>query len=153
VDYVYKKGKIGKRYPLDKVMTALESLVCVEKASQFLKPGVTLGALHTQTCSMSDNEAAARLNEARRRLFLSIQNDLDPSRDVVSPTLALGFVDSRLRRFPPLRCASTSSTELNNNRLCHHLQNRSLRLIPQLELTLVHQQPCHLIAVSANLPA
>lgn len=79
VDYADKKGKIRKRYPLDKVMTPLEKLACVEKASKFLKPGVRLDALHTQACSMSDNEAAARLNEARRRLFLSIQKRSRPA--------------------------------------------------------------------------
>ena len=79
LDYVDKKGKIRKRYPLDQVMTPLERLVSVEKALAFLKPGVTLDALHTQACRMSDNEAAARLNEARRRLFLSIQKRSRPA--------------------------------------------------------------------------
>lgn len=48
VDYADQKGTIRKRYPLDQVMTPLEKLVCVAKASEFLKPGVTLDALHAQ---------------------------------------------------------------------------------------------------------
>lgn len=72
-EIIDKKGKARKRYPLDRVMTPLEKLACLETAADFLKPGVTLGALQAQACSTSDNEAAVRLNEARRRLFLSIQ--------------------------------------------------------------------------------
>ncbi len=56
-----------------------EARVCVEKASEFLEPGATLDALHAQGRSMSDNEAAVRLNEARRRLFLSIQKRSRPA--------------------------------------------------------------------------
>lgn len=72
-EIIDKKGKARKRYPLDRVMTPLEKLASLETAADFLKPGVTLGALQAQACSTSDNEAAVRLNEARRRLFLSIQ--------------------------------------------------------------------------------
>jgi len=72
-DVVDKKGKVRKRYPLDRVMTPLEKLASLETATDFLKPGVTLGALLALASGTSDNEAAARLNEARRRLFLSIQ--------------------------------------------------------------------------------
>jgi len=72
-DVVDKKGKIRKRYPLDRVMTPLEKLASLATAADFLKPGVTLGALQAQARRTSDNEAATRLNEARRRLFLSIQ--------------------------------------------------------------------------------
>ncbi|HNC81377.1 MAG TPA: hypothetical protein PLP92_17745 [Rhodocyclaceae bacterium] len=67
-----KKGKIHKRYPLDRVMTPLEKLLSLPSADTFLKPGVTLDALKTQARAVSDNEAAQRLNEARQRLFLSL---------------------------------------------------------------------------------
>ncbi len=73
-DYLDKKGKIRKRYPLDLVMTPLERLVSLPNATGFLKPGVTLDALREEARSMSDNEAAERLNKARNKLFLSIQN-------------------------------------------------------------------------------
>ena len=70
--YLDKKGKTGKRYPLDAVMTPLEKLASLPNAGDFLKPGVTLDALREQARAMSDNEAVARLNTARNRLFQSI---------------------------------------------------------------------------------
>ncbi|MDP2809433.1 MAG: hypothetical protein Q8O34_04725 [Rhodocyclaceae bacterium] len=71
-EVVDKKGKVRKRYPLHLVMTPLEKLASLATASDFLKPGVTLDALRAEARELSDNEAALRLNEARRRLFLSI---------------------------------------------------------------------------------
>ena len=66
------KGKIRKRYPQRLVMTPFEKLTTLDTAPQFLRPGLTLESLRQQAASISDNEAAARLNEARNRLFLSI---------------------------------------------------------------------------------
>jgi hypothetical protein len=40
--------------------------------SRFLRRGVSLESLHGQAASMSDNEAAARLNEARSQIFVLI---------------------------------------------------------------------------------
>lgn len=71
-EYLDKKGKTKKRYPLDAVMTPLEKLASVPDAGDFLKPGVTLDALREKARTMSDNEAAERLNKARNRLFQSI---------------------------------------------------------------------------------
>jgi transposase InsO family protein len=71
-EYLDKKGKTQKRYPLNAVMTPLEKLASLPDAGDFLKPGVTLDALREKARAMSDNEAAARLNEARNRLFQSI---------------------------------------------------------------------------------
>ncbi|MGH7480173.1 MAG: integrase [Candidatus Methylomirabilales bacterium] len=67
-----KKGKIRKCYPLDKVMTPLEKLASLPTVAEFIKPGVTLDALQAQARELSDNEAATRMNDARRCLFLSI---------------------------------------------------------------------------------
>lgn len=75
----------------------------------------------------------------------------------VSPNPACGFVDSRLRRFPPLRCAQSCGRPVENalrfpppahrpaaahklhrphpSALKYPIQNRSFRLIPSLELT------------------
>jgi len=71
-DITDKKGKIRKRYPQRLVRTPFEKLVSLSEAHRFLKPGVTLDALHVQASALSDNEAAERLNQARQRLFLSI---------------------------------------------------------------------------------
>ena len=67
-----KKGKIRKRYPQHLVMTPFEKLAAITKVQQFLRPDVTLDSLQRQAASISDNEAAARLNQARNKLFLSI---------------------------------------------------------------------------------
>jgi transposase InsO family protein len=66
------KGKIKKRYPQRLVMTPLEKFAGIEKPERFLKPGITLAALHREAASVSDNAAAAALNQARQRLFHSI---------------------------------------------------------------------------------
>jgi transposase InsO family protein len=66
------KGKIRKRYPQRLVMTPFEKLASLQRAQQFLHPGVTLQSLRREAARMSDNEAAARLNDARSQLFLSI---------------------------------------------------------------------------------
>jgi transposase InsO family protein len=67
-----RKGKIRKRYPQRLVMTPFEKLATLGRLQQFLRPGVTLQSLRRQAASMSDNDAATRLNEARNQLFLSI---------------------------------------------------------------------------------
>jgi len=53
-------------------MTPFEKLATVTQVQQFLRPGVTLNSLRRQAASISDNDAAARLNHARSQLFLSI---------------------------------------------------------------------------------
>jgi transposase InsO family protein len=67
------KGKVRKRYPQRLVMTPFEKLASLPKPSRFLKSGITLNSLRTQAVKMSDNEAAARLAAARRKLFQSIE--------------------------------------------------------------------------------
>ena len=66
------KGKIRKRYPQRLVMTPFEKLAALEQVESHLRPGITLDTLRRQAASISDNDAAARLNEARNKLFLSI---------------------------------------------------------------------------------
>lgn len=67
-----KKGKIRKRYPQRLVMTPFEKLATLDDVQQFLRRGVSLESLRRQAASMSDNDAATRLNEARTQLFISI---------------------------------------------------------------------------------
>lgn len=66
------KGRIRKRSPQHLVMTPFDKLAGIAQAERLLKPGVSLAGLRAQALSVSDNEAAARLNAARNRLFLSI---------------------------------------------------------------------------------
>ena len=49
-------------------------LASLPDTENFLKPGVTLGALREKACVMSGNEAAKRLNTACSQLFQSINN-------------------------------------------------------------------------------
>jgi hypothetical protein len=67
-----KKGKIRKRYPQHLVMTPFEKLTGIEDVAAFLKPDITLESLRAEAARHSDNDAAARLSQARQQLFLSI---------------------------------------------------------------------------------
>jgi transposase InsO family protein len=66
------KGKIRKRYPQRLVMTPLEKLASLTNAQTFLRPDITVAGLQAQAAALSDNEAAARMNQARQQLFTSI---------------------------------------------------------------------------------
>ena len=67
------KGKIGKRYRFEDMMTPYEKLKSLPKAKDFLKPGMSFQALDAYVAATSDNQAAQRLNQARATLFQSIQ--------------------------------------------------------------------------------
>jgi transposase InsO family protein len=67
-----KKGKTRKRYPLDLIKTPFEKLASLPDVAAFLRPDITLAALHATATSMSDNTAAEQMNQARQQLFLSI---------------------------------------------------------------------------------
>ena len=66
------KGKTRKQYRLKDMMTPYEKLKSLGNAEIFLKPGVTFEQLDQTAAAMSDNEAAERLNAARKKLFQSI---------------------------------------------------------------------------------
>lgn len=68
------KGKIRKRYRLEDMMTPYEKLKSLPNASEFLKPGMSFEALDAFVAATSDNEAARQMNQARTRLFQSIQS-------------------------------------------------------------------------------
>jgi transposase InsO family protein len=67
------KGKIRKRYRFENMMTPYEKLKSLPNASTFLKPGMSFAALDAFVAATSDNEAARQMNQARTRLFQSIQ--------------------------------------------------------------------------------
>ena len=71
-EYMDLKGKIRKRYRYQDMMTPYEKLRSLPKAESYLKPGVTLEKLDAIAAECSDNVAAQRLNEARAKLFQSI---------------------------------------------------------------------------------
>ena len=70
--YTDSKGKQRKRYLYDRMMTPYEKLRSLPDAEAYLKDGVTFKQLDEIAGSMSDNEAARRLNQARNRLFQAI---------------------------------------------------------------------------------
>jgi len=69
-----KNGKQRKRYRYEDMMTPYEKLKSLPKAKQYLKQGITFKQLDAQAKSMSDNDAATALNNARRKLFQAISS-------------------------------------------------------------------------------
>jgi len=76
VDTVDAKGKIKKTYPHNQIKTPWQRLQSVPHYALHLKPGITATNLEQQACAMSDNEAAKRVQESRKLLFLSINRTL-----------------------------------------------------------------------------
>lgn len=66
------KGKIRKRYRFEDMMTPYEKLKSLTAAHTFLKPGVSFDTLDRIAYVISDSTAAQQLNEARTKLFQSI---------------------------------------------------------------------------------
>ena len=67
------KGRMRKHYRFEDMMTPYEKLKSLPNAKGFLKPGMSFAALDAYVAATSDNQAAQRMNEARARLFQSIQ--------------------------------------------------------------------------------
>lgn len=67
-----EKGKQKKRYRLQDMMTPYEKLKSLDKVEDYLKPGITLEQLSLIEKEMSDNEAADRMNNAKKQLFKHI---------------------------------------------------------------------------------
>jgi len=66
------KGKTKKTYLFKNMMTPYDKLKSLPNADAFLKPGITFAKLDQTAKAVSDNEAARRLNEARNKVFQSI---------------------------------------------------------------------------------
>ena len=69
---VDKKGKERKKYRYENMMTPYEKFRSISNCKKYLKKGITLEELEARATSMSDNEAAERLQAARESLFQSI---------------------------------------------------------------------------------
>ena len=72
VEEVDAKGRVRKRYPHANVMTPYEKLKSLPDAAACLKPGTSFDELDAIATGISDNAAARALNQARDRLFASI---------------------------------------------------------------------------------
>jgi hypothetical protein len=73
-EVVDARGKRKKRYPYANLKTPYDKLKSLPEAHRYLKPGVTFEQLDDIAMQHSDNEAARLLNEARARLFRSINS-------------------------------------------------------------------------------
>jgi len=73
------KGRVRKVYRLEDMMTPYEKLKSLANGSALLKPGMSFEALDAYAAATSDNEAAQRLNQARTKLFQSIQRRSKPA--------------------------------------------------------------------------
>ena len=72
VDIIDAKGKIRKTYPHDQIMTPWERLKITPAYESYLKPGITSQSLEHDANALSDNDAASKVQQARKRLFQSI---------------------------------------------------------------------------------
>lgn len=73
LDEVDAKGKIRKRYPHELIMTPFDKLQTLPPVCVNLRADITLDRLRQQANQMTDNQAAQALNNARSKLFRSIQ--------------------------------------------------------------------------------
>ena len=71
-EYTDKKGKLRKRYRYQDRMTPYEKFRSLPAAENDLKPGTTFEKRDAIAAECSDNETAQHLNEARAKLFQSI---------------------------------------------------------------------------------
>ena len=66
------RGQQKKRYPYEQMMTPYEKLKSLPQAQTFLKAGLTFKQLDEIAVTLSDNEAAKQLKEAKQQLFNTI---------------------------------------------------------------------------------
>ena len=66
------RGKQRRRYRYEDMMTPYEKLKSLPQAERYLKPAITFETLDAMAHSISDNDAAKRLNQAKRQLFKAI---------------------------------------------------------------------------------
>ena len=69
------KGKQKKQYRYDKMTTPYEKLKSLEKATTYLKEGISFDQLDQTAYAINDNEAADRMNQARSELLKRINNE------------------------------------------------------------------------------
>jgi len=75
-----ERGKRQRQYKTEDYQTPLEKLKSLERAEQYLKPGVNLADLEREALAMSDTECARKMNAAKSRLLrqCKVQSPLPP---------------------------------------------------------------------------
>lgn len=64
-----ERGKRRRRYKTEDYRTPFEKLKSLERAEQYLKPGVSLAELEREALGMSDTACARQMNTAKARLL------------------------------------------------------------------------------------
>jgi hypothetical protein len=64
-----ERGKRRRQYKTEDYRTPLEKLRSLERAEQYLQPGLSLGELERAALAMSDTECARQMNTAKSRLL------------------------------------------------------------------------------------
>jgi transposase InsO family protein len=64
-----ERGKRRRRYKLEDYRTPFERLQSLERAEQYLKPGISLAELERKALAMSDTACARQMNTAKARLL------------------------------------------------------------------------------------
>ena len=103
---------------------ALEKLTSLPEAQQFLKPGITFLQLDAQATAMSDNEAAQRLNEARRRCFNPSTVDSSTPPDAPPSTLWISWTAPLRRGSRPSAARFPVDEPMDNPAGCPQLAHR-----------------------------
>lgn len=76
-----ERGKRQRQYKTEDYRTPFEKLKSLERAEQYLKPGLSLAELEREALTMSDTESARKMNAAKSRLLrqCKVQSPLPPS--------------------------------------------------------------------------
>lgn len=74
---VDSKGKQRKTYPYENIMTPYEKLKSLPDAKSYLKPECSFQELDAIAHSMTDNQAVERMNEAKLKLFQTINGQVN----------------------------------------------------------------------------
>jgi hypothetical protein len=69
VEEIDAKGQIRKTYSHDQIMTPWERPKNTLMYENYLKPGITTDSLEHDANTLSDNDAASKVQQARKRLF------------------------------------------------------------------------------------
>ena len=79
VEEIDAKGKIRKTYPHHQIMTPWERLKTIPAYEAYFKPPITTESLEHDANALSDNDAARNVQDARKRLFQSINRRSKPA--------------------------------------------------------------------------
>jgi transposase InsO family protein len=75
-----ERGKRRRQYKTEDYRTPLEKLQSLERAEQYLQPGLSLAELQREALAMSDTECARQMNAAKSRLLrqCKVQSPVPP---------------------------------------------------------------------------